>query len=293
MLSKLRHTSAKQDLTVQQCEELCTSLKAVLGDALSKLRPQGGGTLGVCFKGEFEGNERFFKTHAIPDGYATLKREYTILNFIWADSIDALLLQSGHGDTLRAWLNMYVLEENRELSPEAALSLISEYDIALNSFTHSEIIPHTDNIHLVLSESLAGLQFLHKNKKISNTVFARADEHIKSLQYNCRNWPLQICHGDLGPANIMTNGHALIAIDWEDAFWGVAGYDYLYWLTFFTNRKWLSPSTLGHSPWGRSNEVSLLVAILTLKCFLTLRDGTHQNNRISFDQRLLEAMNLE
>ena len=30
-----------------------------------------------------------------------------------------------------------------------------------------------------------------------------------------------LCHGDFSPKNIMSCGDRPLAIDWEDAFWGV------------------------------------------------------------------------
>jgi hypothetical protein len=52
------------------------------------------------------------------------------------------------------------------------------------------------------------------------------------------------CHGDFGPLNIYFDDNDFMALDWEDSFFGVQDYDFLYWLTFLNNMKLISKDTL-------------------------------------------------
>jgi len=79
----------------------------------------------------------------------------------------------------------------------------------------------------------------------------------------------------------------------EDGFWGIAGYDYLYWLSFFNNRKWLTRAALAHAPLAHADAVALLVVILVLKAWLAVCNGSYRRHSLSPNQRLREAINLE
>jgi hypothetical protein len=84
----------------------------------------------------------------------------------------------------------------------------------------------------------------------------------------------------------------IIALDWEDVFWGINGYDYLYWLTFYNNRVFLKRSALGHNNLPINLEISIMVAIIILKCFLSYINGSYTKNNLTFNQRISEVINL-
>lgn len=293
MLSKLRHIGAVENANVWVGEDLTSALQTKLGGGLGSLCALAGGTLGICFIGELAGQRRFFKTHSVLAGRQTLKNEVAFLNATAGDRADACLINVGLDDEARTWLHMKVLRPCKELTPLAARELVAAYETTIQSFPLADLVPKTDDIGLLLSEAKAALALLGEQRLLSLDVQRQIQGCLEHLRSNYGAWPVQLCHGDLGPSNILTDGCGPIAIDWEDAFWGVAGYDYLYWLTFFHNRKWLSPEALGHTPLGHVNEVALMVAILLLKSQLSVRDGSYQRNKISFDQRLLEVINLD
>ncbi len=293
VLSKLRHASAANKLSGYEKDGLVAGLQAKLGETLVGLHPLDGGTLGVIFSGVIDGSEHCFKTHAVPAGQLTLRREYAFLRETARGRADAhLIIIDGQTET-RTWLQTKLLHSCNELSPATIRNLVGNYEAKLPGGIGLDLVPAEDNIHLLLKNAEEALAVLSRKHLISEGIASEAKARLSYLHAISSEWKLQLCHGDLGPANIMCDDIGPVVIDWEDAFWGIAGYDYLYWLTFFSNRRWLAPDVLGHTPWERSGEVALMTMILLLKCLLSIRDGSYQGNKISFDQRLMEVITLD
>jgi thiamine kinase-like enzyme len=294
VLSKLRHIRVCHEALTREEGGLTSTLRRLYGADLIDLRPHPGGTHGICFIGELAGQERFFKTHALPSGRQTLEREAAFLGATAGDRADACLIESEVGSGARIWLHMRLLRPVDVLTPPVARQVICGYENGLSSsFPNSSPVPKTESIALLFPEAEAGLAMLTEQRLLSQTVHDQIRGYLDRLRSNYGSWPMQLCHGDLGPGNVLADKHGPVVIDWEDAFWGIAGYDYLYWLTFFNNRQWLTPQALGHTPWGHANEVALMVVILLLKCVLSVRDCSYHKNSISFDQRLREVINLD
>ena len=293
MLSKLRNVGSDTTLITGAAKYLATNLQSTFGDTLTGLRPLDGGTLSLCFVGQLQGQTRFFKTHAVSAGRVTLQREAAILESTAEDRADVHLLKLQHGDQERIWLHMKSLRPCQALSPAMARDLIDGFERPLAAIADYELVPETDNIKLLLTEAESALSELSTQGLLSQFVQDKAQTCVARCNAHCDEWSVQLCHGDLGPANIMTEGQSPLVVDWEDAFWGIPGYDYLYWLTFFNNRQWLLPEALGYTPLGRTNEVSLMVVILLLKSFISVRNGSFRTNKASFDERILEVLNLE
>ncbi|TCR03919.1 phosphotransferase [Neorhizobium sp. JUb45] len=293
VLSKLRHANAASKLGADEKNDLATGLQATLGASLAGLRPLNGGTLGIIFSGTLDGCERCFKTHAVPSGQVTLRREHAFLQQISNNRTDASLFSVAERDSQRTWLQMNLLSSCNDLTPATIRRLVFDYEAKLPGKIGFALVPAEDNIHLLLDKSEQSLALLSDHDLISAGVASKARHRLTHLRAISGEFILQLCHGDLGPANILCDDFGPVAIDWEDAFWGIAGYDYLYWLTFFSNRRWLTPDSVGHTPWGRPAEVALMVMILLLKCMLSVRDGSYLGNKISFDQRLMEVIALD
>ena len=295
MLSKLRHSGTViRPSSEPEQKELTSRLNALFGVDLAGLRFVPGGTLGVCFKADLNGQPRFFKTHAIPSGRCTLQRESAFLKATAAKQTDPRLLHVADGGAERVWLHTRQLEPCRPLSPQEVLALIAGYETVLERHPElASVVPASDSISQLLSEAESALDFMIRNSLLSPFVINAAHSKIDRLKLVCADLPLQLCHGDLGPANIMTGDGSLVALDWEDAFWGIAGYDYLYWLTFFGNRKWLSTDAFGHTTLDRSTEIGLMLIILLLKSWISVLNGSYLQNTLTIDNRLLEVINLE
>lgn len=293
VLSKLRHASAANKFSEREKEGLSKGLQARMGESLTGLKPLEGGTLGVVFAGILDGSECCFKSNVAPLGVFTLQRECAFLQRTAGSRADARLITINESHEDRTWLQMKQLRSCSDLTPTTIRELAATYEAQLKREIDSHLVPLGDNIHLLLQNAEEAITFLSARCLISPNVKSEAEARISYLRSVSGEWDLQLCHGDLGPANILCDDIGPIAIDWEDAFWGIAGYDYLYWLTFFSNRRWLSPEVLGHTPWGRSSEVALMIMVLLLKCMLSVRDGSYHGNKISFDRRLMEVSDLD
>lgn len=292
MLSKLRHANVNGKRLSLNKKSLLASLHALFMGDLVDIQPLPGGTLGTCFVGVLSGQRRIFKTHLVRAGKQTLEREAIFLNAVAGVRVDACLVHAATEVADRTWLHMKMLHQSDVLTPLAVLKLIADYEAALHAFPQANLVPQEDNLNLLLAEAEAGLDLLAGMRLLLFDVQRHIRRSLNRIRSNCDAWPRQLCHGDLGPANIMADEQGPLAIDWEDAFWGVAGYDYLCWLTFFNNRPLLSRDALGHTPLGKANEVDLMVMILLLKSVLSVRNRSYLCNSISFDQRLLEVISL-
>lgn len=293
MLSKLRHSGAANQLKYEDRQSLALGLQTTLGSDLADLQPMTGGTLGVLFSGVLAGKKRCFKTNGVQSGDAILIREHAFLQATLGDRADAVLIRKQESGAGRIWLHMKELQRCGETSPVRIEELVGHYETALRGEIDSSLVPSQDNIYLLLDHADLAIKLLHDHNLISRTVQAESESRLTHLRSISGSWDLRVCHGDLGPANVLCDDQGPAAIDWEDAFWGIEGYDYLYWLTFFSNRRWLSPASLGRTPWGKSTEVSIMVMILLLKCMLSVRDRSYFSNKISFDTRLMEVSELD
>jgi len=223
-----------------------------------------------------------------------LAREAAFLQTTALDRVDPRLLHVAEGHSDRAWLHTNVLHPCKPLTPPAVRHLIAGYEADLRTCSAlADLVPQGDSIQLLLAAAASAEAHIADQTLFSTFVQDSVHASIERLQSVCMDEPWQLCHGDLGPANLMTDGHAVVALDWEDACWSMPGYDYLYWLTFFNNRMWLSRDALGHTPLGRRNEVALMVVIVWLKSWLSIRTGSHRHNAISLDQRLREVIRLD
>lgn len=294
MLSKLRCSGAEiRSIAAYDRSEIKQDLTDFFGANLAELRLVTGGTLSVCFEGKLHGSPRFFKTHTMPSGRETIRREAAFLK-VTAPDVQARLTHI-EGDTSgRVWLHTKKLEPCRQLIPTEIRDLIEGYEEGLRICTRlTDQVPSGHNIHMLLLEAESAAVFMADRNLLSLTVRDAVHSSIERVKFLCSDRPLQLCHGDLGPANIMVDDDVPVALDWEDVFWGIAGYDYLYWLTFFGNRRWLTRESLGHTPLKRADEIAVMVVILLLKSFISVRNDNYHHNTITMDQRLLEVINLD
>lgn len=294
MLSKLRCREAGSAIRSNiDFAPLADCFKGIFGDELSGLELLAGGTLGICFKGKLCGKPRFFKTHSLPSGRFTIEREALFIRAMGAMLMDPQLLHVTLEGNDKAVIHTRLLDPCPALNPQEVLLLISRFEAKINQHPELfDIIPASDNISALLSDAELALEFLVERQLLSHAVedFARSStDRVKTV---CANMPLQLCHGDLGPANIMVIEDLPIAVDWEDSLWGIPGYDYLYWMTFFANRKWLSKEALGRTHLDHSTAAALMVVILLLKSWLSVLNGSYLGNKISIDQRLMEVIHL-
>ena len=89
---------------------------------------------------------------------------------------------------------------------------------------------------------------------------------------------------------MMTEDQTTVLIDWEDAFLGIEGYDYLYWLTFFNHRKFYSKEIFFRSGCEEDVIKGILVTVLIIKSAISFYAGSYENNSLTFQERIVEIL---
>lgn len=293
MLSKARFKFKNELKSSVTVDHLISEIKQLLNETNIKIFPINSGEQSNCFYIQLYNNERFLKTNKYKTGQLNLLRDNEILNAIYGERTDAKFLQSNSLKT-RSWLNIKKLDSIQELSPPEIKNIVNYFEDCINNNNHiNNLVPIDDNIKLLIAMAHDALQLLVEKQFISNKIQNKLKKYINVVQINEKYFKKQICHGDLSPANILSDIYGPIVIDWEDAFWGFPGYDYLYWLTFISNRKWLESKVFGFTEYGKEIEIAILLIIVLVKSAISVHNGSFVNNSISFEKRIFDIINLE
>jgi hypothetical protein len=253
--------------------------------------PVPGGTLGICFDTKISGERRFLKTH-LPGAKAraSLAQEADLLlrlygNAIMLDRFDIPLADG----TARLCVLMPVLAPlAAPMQPEAAASMAREWGTLFGNDRPKTILIFEQYLTCAARAlaTLAERDLLEAGSAVEmRGLIAKLEDCLTRL-------PRALNHGDFGPKNVMVRGGKLLAIDWEDAFWGIAGYDYLYWLTFMENRPFLQSAAFGRTGLGPDVERAILALIVLLKSYLSVCSGTYLGHTVSIQARIAEILEL-
>ena len=174
------------------------------------------------------------------------------------------------------------------------MTLTEQFSLKLKNFPYTDLIQEKYNFEYLLVEAIKSSFHLFDLGLINSFTYEKLKENFTLLEDIVGHFNPIICHGDLSPKNIMENDKGnIIAIDWEDAFWCFEGYDYLYWLTFYGNRKYYSNAILGHTVWTKKQEVAIMTLVIVLKCELSFRMKNYHTNKLTFDERISEILHLD
>ena len=172
----------------------------------------------------------------------------------------------------------------KEITPDIVDTLITSYQKSLKTASLSSKMYGIEKLR---DRAVQELYILYCNHFISAALYQRAENSISLLDELLPMQPRCICHGDLSDKNILFNiSREPVLIDWEDAFWGIPGYDYLYWLTFFNHRKYYCKNVMQRC--GLSQELSKAVAYLILKSAISYYSGSYRNNTVDMETRISE-----
>ena len=267
------------------------SLANALGDRISDIQPISGGTLGLAVLARLDGEQVVLKTYTTPAGEVTLKKEYDILGHLYGDSIHLQKIEVADGDGNRLWL---VMDEMRypaiAFDADRALAISVDFTEKLKNF-HNLLHTSPDiDFGWILKRGRESLRNLASSGFIADATQQSVIRYLGLIaDISERSKPV-LCHGDFGPKNVMLHQIGPVAIDWEDAFWGIEGYDYLYWLTFFENRKYYSDQMFGRTHWNRSIEIAIMLLILVIKSDISFRAAQYAGNKLTFEERLSEIL---
>ena len=297
MLSKLNYyaENSPEVLWQSKLEAYVSTLPTAPNKSnISKFLPTHGGTLGVNYIAEHSnGTESFFKTHLNHMGAReNLLKEIIILDFLYGNEINCKKIENEGDNQTWLWMNRLV-PLSIELDPPAILGLIENYSQKFSKSNINQCINPADNFIYLLEKSKLTLKDLDRQGYLSTQVKKSAQNALLFIGKKLHQLTPTICHGDLGPKNIMSIRSKSLVIDWEDAFFGFEGYDFLYWLTFFKNRKYYSPYIFGNTPLGQELELSIMILILILKSGLALSSGEYSSHSISINDRILEILSIK
>lgn len=298
MLSKIRHfvcDRREQPLESPLDESQLALLLQEQNISASNIKRLTGGTLGLTYSLQVDQRPMVLKTHLSAAGRQNIEKEIRLLRFLYADESEMSRLELTFDQQIRVALLMDEFEYPQpEFEPSQIMSLTARYTTQLKRTPTLDIVAPDDTISTLFVEGVGSLARLYADHAISPVIHAGIEKNFSLLSEHIDRLPVVLCHGDLGPKNIMCQGDATpLVIDWEDAFWGVEGYDYLYWLTFLRNRKYYKQDVLGRTSLGKELEMAILVLIVVLKSELSLRMDPQTNRQLSFDQRLTEILALK
>jgi hypothetical protein len=151
------------------------------------------------------------------------------------------------------------------------------------------IHPLDDGFASVLRAAQEALTYLTDIREITASLASRLHDELHHLASQAETFPPHPCHGDLGPRNIMKDQRGPILLDWEDVFLGIRGYDWICWLSFFSNRHLLTRDHLLKSGLPERSSRAVLLAILLMKCELSVRSGANAGNSITTENRLSDV----
>lgn len=254
-----------------------------------ELFPSENGTLGVTFmaRGLPEG-PCFIKSHLPGTIYRdALKKETELLQIANADALHIKTISLLVHEQEQFYLQMDILKDIDGLRPDDVRTIIRQYQ------TKFSIKPpptcYMYEIDEMCAAALAELEVLRSYGFLTKKCYFAAKDKLLLLQEESQKLPRCICHGDLSDRNIMRNAAGRpVVIDWEDAFWGCNGYDYLYWLTFFNHRKFYSKEHIFSEGLDAAQVDSIFTMILVLKSAISFYSCSYRTNSMSMEDRLLE-----
>ena len=248
-----------------------------------------GGTLGICFRVETSLKPFFVKTHQSDDiSRENLLKEFELLaalygHLIRIEGFDVELVCGPLSCILMDWLAAPAVA----MTPSDVRSIIAQSGERLKTWSSSRATQFATIADLI-AEGDHALVELERLQFISSASSAAFAPYIAAFKNAVASSPTAICHGDLSNKNIMLTGNQSIIIDWEDAFAGFEGYDYLYWLTFMDNRKYLSKSIFGHTSLGEQGDRGALIMIVAIKSLISVLSQSIRSSHVPIEQRLLE-----
>lgn len=297
MLDKLEYFKAKSNThtSVADAATEASDIAGLLKRLYSKmgyevtLKPAGQGTLGITFlciglpKGPC-----FIKTH-LPgeERYrACLEKEYQLLKVTGNAVLHVKQICFPLKNEKQLCLQMDLLDDSREVNPVSVCDIIKHYQ---KQIAGVEITGMYD-LEAVLTAAESELEILHDNSHFSDKTYIKTKRYLTFLHNELPHIERCICHGDLSDRNIMVNKKDIpVVIDWEDAFWGCAEYDYLYWLTFFNHRKFYDQRVFSLMGTESNRSRAIVTMIIIVKCAISFYSGSYQQNSLTMENRLCEV----
>ncbi len=257
-----------------------------------------GGTLGILFYALIDEKKYFVKTHLNTRlCRENLIKEITIMKMLYGDLLDTIeRIEVTVKNTPYTFLIMDFLQ-SLECLPDiedikklvADVSCSFEKIIVPSSSLELNCMYMFSHIHSKGSEAL---DTFTEHNLISYEISLECRKCLKNLESLTTIDKNYLCHGDLSNKNILQKNNTLIIIDWEDAFWGIPGYDICYWMTFFDQRKYYEKQIFNKLCVDTQIGISIMILVVILKSYFSFINNSYINNSLSFDQRIKEILSL-
>ena len=82
----------------------------------------------------------------------------------------------------------------------------------------------------------------------------------------------------------------MFVVDWEDALLAYPEYDILYWLTFYSQRRYYSCHLFEDIGVDKQYGKDIMVMILLIKCYLSFVNESYKKNKLSINYRIDEII---
>ena len=281
--------------TSQEMEDE-NSARWIVGE-IKKLYPEAlgrsiypGGTLGIFFAINIGNRWRFVKTHRNNEMQRqNLQKELDIMRKLYQGILDVDSFMLNVGEYQKLFVIMDFLQPVKGEKDIAFIQdMIIQYSANLSSVSYDTVNYNMNDFYKAAVQSY---KVLTENNLLSGmnateceTSFLRFSEYA--------SFETIICHGDLSNVNIMSDGANYFVIDWEDAMLGYQGYDLLYWLTFYSQRKYYDKQLLKKLNIDKQFGKDMMLMIILIKSYLSFQNKQYLKNKLSINDRISEIMQL-
>lgn len=248
-----------------------------------------GGTLGVFFELYINSKRKFIKTHQRGSEYEeNLLKEIEIMSEIYGDIIEIEKIEIEKNGKKQCFMVMdYLSPCQHPLEPDETKKCIDYYQKKLLN----KNIKAKYTFQQLLNAGEKSLNILYEQGFLEKTVFSRCNNSLQHIKE--KDIPHVISHGDLSNVNIMyTKSKIPVVVDWEDSLYAFQEYDFLYWLTFFSQRKYYSPILFKKNRIDEIWGIDIMVLIIIIKSYMAYQNGSYKSYKISFQERIDEIYNI-
>ncbi len=178
-------------------------------------------------------------------------------------------------------------------SPSEVVAIHERYESRITENDLEDLFDRDRDISALVTSARTAIDPLEGNIDLPDNYLDRANSLLEKLRGHLDGEPRVPCHGDLSPGNILQNADGdFVVLDWEDRFWGVRDYDFLYWLTFMKNASHLDRETLQHVEHPHDISVAILAMIVIVKESVSLKAAVPRAGRVSPAARLHAVLEL-
>lgn len=170
------------------------------------------GTLSAAFVAEHAGRCRFFKTHLLAQGRATMRREHAFLQALYPSpsQLELECIETQEAEHTRVWLVMKALLQPENPAASLAVGLAAACAAVLaEQVSLGEVTAPEDSMDSLLVEAWLALESLSGLGLLSSFMQDKLESALNLIDRHIGSFAPALCHGDLGPQNIMTDGQQL------------------------------------------------------------------------------------